>query len=114
MNLVHLKKVSESESKVSDAPALAKEPVYPYGLVINLQKEELDKLGLKELPGIGEAFMLEGKCVVKSISAGASEVHEHASVELQLTHLGIESMEEEEEEEHDSADTAAKMFDKMK
>ena len=109
MAMINMKRVSKKESEIAEVPALAEEPCYPYGLVIRLEKEELEKLGIKELPGINHPFMLEGKCIVKSVSAGASESREHASCELQLTHLAIETMEEE-QKEHDSAETAKMMY----
>ena len=113
MAMVNMKRVMK-DSAMTEAPAMAEEPSYPYGLCIRLEKDELEKLGIKELPGIGQYFMLEGKCVVKSVSAGASENREHASVELQLTHLSVEKMKDE-KKEHDPTETAKMMYSgKMK
>ena len=116
MAMISMKRVSKKDSEIKEVPALAEEPIYPYGLSIRLEKEELKKLGITDLPSVNQPFMLEGKCIVKSVSAGASTIgggeSEHASVELQLTHLGIESMEEE-QAEHDSAGTAKMMYTKM-
>ena len=117
MAMISMKRVPKKDAEIKEVPALAEEPTYPYGLSIRLEKEELKKLGITELPSINQPFMLEGKCIVKSVSAGASTIsggeNEHASVELQLTHLAIETMEEE-QKEHEATDTAKKMYDKMK
>lgn len=112
MAMIHMKRVNKKDSEIAEVPALASEPTYPYGLIINLEKDEMKKLGIKELPSVNQPFMLEAKCIVKSVSAGASGDQEHASCSLQLTHLAIETMEEE-QMEHDATDTAKKMYGGM-
>ncbi len=117
MAMIDMKRVPKKDVKIKEVPALAEEPTYPYGLRICLEKEELKKLGITEMPSINQPFMIEGKCIVKSVSAGVSTISggedEHASVELQLTHLSIEPMQEK-QEEFKPADTAKRMYDKMK
>lgn len=83
-------KMSRSEQK-AEAVAAPERPEYPYGLCLRLGKEEMAKLGIKGLPSVGDAFMIEAKSVVKTVSASAGEGGDYASVELQITDLGLDS-----------------------
>lgn len=70
-------------------------PDYPWGLNLNLGKEELDKLGIKELPGVGDEFHIVAVCCVTRVSQSASKGgDEHMGVELQITHMGAMAEEE--------------------
>lgn len=70
-------------------------PDYPYGLCIHLDKDELDKLGIKDLPKIGTEMMIEAKVKVTRISQSAAESadgsDEYTSVDLQITDIGLEA-----------------------
>lgn len=69
-------------------------PDYPYGLCIHMDKDELDKLGITELPKVGTEMMFECKVKVTRISQSASEAadgsNEYTSVDFQITDIGIE------------------------
>lgn len=68
---------------------------YPYGLRLSLQKDELAKLGIKRLPGVGDTFEIEAMVKVVSVSAGASEgSQDRMSVDLQITDMCCELDEE--------------------
>jgi len=52
-------KLSIEEKKDMDAPTLvADRPAYPYGLRINLEPEAVKKLGMKDVPSVGEKMMM--------------------------------------------------------
>ena len=77
-------------------------PDYPWGLCLNLGKEELGKLGIKELPEIGDEFHIYAVCKVTRVSASASETSDdQRSVELQVTDMG--AMHEDDTEEQGDA-----------
>ncbi len=69
-------------------------PDYPYGLCIHMDKDELDKLGITDLPKIGTVMTLECMVKVTRISQSASEAadgaDEYTSVDFQITDIGIE------------------------
>lgn len=81
---------------------------YPYGLRITLQKEQLAKLGMKEMPKVGDSFVADAKMVVKSVQVSDGGNGTYKSVDLQITHLGLEDDGEEK-----SQRTGKMMFDKM-
>ena len=64
---------------------------YDYGLRITLNADSLKKLGVKDLPTVGDEYHLMAACRVISTSKNASETNESARVELQITHLGLNS-----------------------
>lgn len=70
-------------------------PDYPYGLCIHMDKDELDKLGIADLPKVGTEMMMEVKVKVTRISQSASEAadgaDEYTSVDFQITDIGIET-----------------------
>lgn len=48
-------------------------PDYPWGLTINLDTDELEKLGIaKSLPNVGDKFTIMAKVVVTTVSQTAS------------------------------------------
>ena len=106
--MTHMK-LSSKEATEAMPTAMPEKPEYPYGLRLRLEKEELEKLGIKELPKVGEIFTVEAKAHVLSVSAGASQEHEHASMDLQITHMGLG-----EDGEVKSAHLAKKMYGEMK
>lgn len=78
-------------------------PDYPYGLTINLGKDELDKLGLKELPEVGDELHVYAVCCVTRVSQSADKRGDDSkSVELQITHMGAMDEAKEESEEGSS------------
>ena len=50
MELINMKQSNKSETGI--APAESEAPRYPYGLELRLDKESLDKLGVKTLPSV--------------------------------------------------------------
>src|SRR5690348_9641609 len=65
-------------------------PDYPYGLCLSLGKDELAKLGIEELPEVGDEFHLYAVACVTRVSQTASKDtgEDSKGVELQITQLG--------------------------
>ena len=94
--MVSMKRTADDRrgDSMAGASIEATAPDYPYGLCIHLDKEELDKLGITELPKIGIEMMLEVKAKVTRVSVSQSAVEgadEQTNVELQITDIGIET-----------------------
>ena len=69
-------------------------PDYPWGLCLNLESDELDKLGLTNLPKVGTEMPITATVKVTRVSQSASEnggkeADEHRSVSLQITAIAI-------------------------
>lgn len=73
-----------------DGPSMAPSDrdEYPYGLQLSLQQEELDKLGVSELPAVGKYVNITARA---SVSAVCEEKKQDGSVERCLQ-LQIEDM----------------------
>lgn len=91
--------LKNTKSKKSDQPQLAMDSdyreEYPYGTRIDLNKESLDKLGIKTLPAVGSEIMIECKVKVIAVRESASERDTSRSVELQITDMDLELDEDE-------------------
>lgn len=98
-------KMSAKESKTvlgmspeSDAPA------YPYGLTIELNDETMKKLGISELPEVGDEFTMTAKVTVSRASMNDSqEGGKMKSASLQITDMALVDADE-------SSDTASKIY----
>ncbi len=71
---------------------------YPYGLCICLTENELEKLGLDHECEVGDMIHLFALAKVTSKSVNDTGNGEKCRLELQITHLGTESENEEDEE----------------
>ncbi len=89
--LVSLKK-SKAEKKSSGPTALANSPQedYSYGTRLSLGKDELEKLGIKDMPKVGTKFKLEAEVEVVSVSANAGKDHDSRDLGLQITAMCLE------------------------
>lgn len=92
INMKHSRSEAEKyvESEVDD------EPKYPYGLCIQLHKDELEKLGLTTLPKVGAEMKIMAMAYVKSTSAYETQGEgKDMSVSLQITDMEIQSNQNE-------------------
>jgi len=62
MKMVSMEKSKETMKDC--APVSCEHDKYPYGLRVHLDNECLEKLGIKELPKVGEKFMIEAVAMV--------------------------------------------------
>lgn len=81
-------------------------PTYSWGLKIRLEQLELDKLGIDELPRVGDRLYLDICAKVTSVQKMEDENDTRSSVELQITMIGIDSNDDEEELDEMPAKTA--------
>lgn len=74
--------------KVEEAKTLIGDPkeVYPYGLVLRLEKAQIEALGMKELPDAGAVVEFEAKAKVVKVEMR----EEYTCVELQVTDMELE------------------------
>lgn len=86
MPLVSMKrKKSDSDSDLD-----INDNEFPWGLQIHLHEDELEKLGIKELPEVGGEISLEAKVTVTSASINETKDNGvDRSITLQITELGL-------------------------
>lgn len=87
MAMINMKQKAETEEKPGEIEM--DEPKYPYGLCINLDKEQLDKLGITSLPQVGSEMTIMAKAYVKSTSAYETQGGKDMSIGLQITDMEI-------------------------
>lgn len=95
-------KMSKKEIREDAIPSPAGQNPYPYGLRINLDTDELAKLGITaaNLPDVGDGFMINARGTVTSVSEDETVGNGYrCSVSIQ-----IEAMELTEDEGADDAD----------
>lgn len=61
------------ESIKECAPVSCEQDKYPYGLRIHLDNDTLTKLGIKELPKVGDKFMIEAVAMVCDVHANQQD-----------------------------------------
>jgi len=87
MDLIDLKK----DPQPIDSNEYFEEPMYSYGLCINLGREELEKLGIEKLPEAGTEMMIKAITYVKSVRESAEKDGVEQNLELQICAMGIET-----------------------
>ena len=77
------------------AEAVKESPRYPYGLNLRLENEAIDKLGIKEMPEVGEEVMVMAKAKVESCSMNEqSDGKKYRTISLQITDMMLHDVEE--------------------
>lgn len=106
MKMVSMKMKPEEngEHGTIDAPEGSQEK-YPWGLRINLGDEELKKLGINELPKVGEKLPLMAMVSVVGVRSNESQNGETRNVELQITECAMEM-----KKPMDNEKTASKLY----
>ena len=94
MNLTDMK-LSPAEAKEMDCSAgcLGGDdggPKYPWGLILSLDDDTLRKLGVSELPKVGQQMHLMAVVEVCTTSQHANQDGTDKCVSLQITQLGLE------------------------
>jgi hypothetical protein len=79
--------------KLEHSPMEATAPDYPWGLCLHMDGDEMDKLGIKTMPKVGDEMILVCKCKVTRCMMSSSEYtdgDETRSIDLQITDIGWE------------------------
>ena len=76
-------------------------PKYPWGLQVRLEREELDKLGITDLPDVGDVLSLMVSARVTGVTETqmANAQDTECCVTLQIEEIGVHDMAEEPAEE---------------
>jgi hypothetical protein len=89
MPMINMQKPAEREEMPGEIEY--DEPRYPYGLCINLGKDELEKLGITALPKVGTEMMIMAKAYVKMTRAYETQGEgQDMGIELQITDMEIQ------------------------
>jgi hypothetical protein len=110
------KEKADAEKRWKDGPVATSGPDFPWGLSLSLGKDELAKLGIKDLPEVGAEYTILaiGKVTRVNQSASAQQTEDTMSVEIQLTDLACEpgTSAADEEEDGDGRSPAEKVYGK--
>ncbi len=90
MKIAHLKrskKEAAERKKEMSKPISSGDDEYPYGTRIRLEKDEMDKIGIKDAKP-GDHYEIHGHAKVMHAHQSADEHGENRHVELHITHLG--------------------------
>jgi hypothetical protein len=94
----------------SPAPRAAEGPSYPWGLCISLEKRELDLLGIKSAPGIGDELHMTVIARVTSVNQefGPMRDDDQLRVGMQITMADLLMVEPAADEAAEGKQTPAK------
>ena len=70
------------------------EPKYPEELCIEIESDQLAKLGISVMPKIGTVMMITAKAVVKSNEETELMMGKETCIELQITDMEISKVEQ--------------------
>ena len=87
--LVSMKRTKKDKKRHNDDHAIESENQFPFGLSISLDDESLTKLGIKELPAVGEEMIVVGVGKVESVSERSDERRVSRNVRIQLEKLEV-------------------------
>ncbi len=80
---------TQKERKLDKAQPVGESPKFPYGLSISLDDESLDKLGIKNLPKVGDFVRLDAVGRIESISQSSHTNSTNRSVSIQIEKLAV-------------------------
>ena len=78
--------VQEKKEEYSTDPEIEK---YPWGLEIRLGNEELEKLGISNLPAVGTKMSMSAVVRVDSARSEQTDKELRRNIELQITHMEL-------------------------
>ncbi len=88
-NLVSMKRTKKDKKSHNSDHAVGTEEDFPFGLAVSLDDESLTKLGIKELPPVGEVMIVVGIGKVESVSERSDERRVSRNVRIQLEKLEV-------------------------
>lgn len=93
--MVDLLEMPEKIETTASSPEYAQQPCYPYGLCLRLDEKTMAKVGIDELPEVGEMIHIMAIAKVISVGSSATENHDSKHMELQITHMALEDEDKE-------------------
>ena len=91
-------KMSPEDQEDMGASIAVEKPEYPYGLCLHLDNDQIEKLGLGELPPAGSSMMIHAQCDVRDVSVSDdAERGKQRRMSLQITDMMIVPMKAKEE-----------------
>lgn len=87
MAMISMKQEAEREEMLGEIEY--EEPMYPYGLCLHLDQDQLEKLGITSLPAVGTEMTITAKVFVKGTSAYETQGGKDMTVDLQITDMEI-------------------------
>lgn len=92
MKLVSMKRSEADKSEAMGcSPCHDDMPDYPYGTRLNLDEEQLAKLGITAMPTAGATVLIEAKGMVTGMREEHIDGKLRRGLEIQLTELGIDT-----------------------
>jgi len=88
--LVSLKLTPKEATEYSD-PTPANAPEYSYGTKICLCADDIEKLGITEMPAVGQVMTIEARVEVCAVSAYENQGGADRNISLQITDMAITS-----------------------
>lgn len=98
MKFVDMKRTPKDSPTGAIAADCPGQDLYPYGLCIRLNQEDLDKLNLDDDVESGDMVHLHALAKVTCVSKRDTTTGKTIDVELQITHLSVEDEDGENEE----------------
>lgn len=90
MNLVNMKMDQEEMDEYGSSTMVSDAPEYPYGLKLDLDSEALKKLGINQLPAVGQKYSLMANVEVCCTSQYESQdAGMKSSMSLQITDMAL-------------------------
>jgi len=113
IDLSYTKAEKKEEAKEYATAPMGPGGDYPWGLCLHLEKRELDKLGITDLPGVGDEFHLSVIAKVTQVSQqSGTDRDDSKSVALQITMICVNEHERAKQESDEAkkygAETPAK------
>lgn len=87
MAMINMKQEAEREEMPGEVEY--DEPMYPYGLCLSLEQDQMEKLGITALPSVGTEMTITAKVFVKGTSAYETQGGKDMSMQLQITDMEI-------------------------
>jgi len=85
--------MSAEETREYTEPTPAEAPKYPWGLCINLDDDQLEKLGLTALPAVGTEIHIVAKGTVESVSSQDRQGGDaESNMSVQITDMAIANL----------------------
>ncbi len=87
--LVDMRRSKKERKRLNEVAVVGEESAIPHGLSITLDDESLSKLGIKELPNVGDRMVVAAIGVVNRVSQYDSKRNQSRDVSIDLEKLDV-------------------------